>query len=61
MSENQASCHETPKEVTLLHPPLPVFAPARVLFRLSLLSLLSPVCAKEFLRDQTVAGKDTAM
>ncbi len=46
------------KEATSLHPPLPVFAPARVSFRL--LSL-SPVCTKDSPRDQTVAGKVAAV
>ncbi len=50
-------CVKAPKEATLLHPPLPVFAPARILFRLLSLSLLRPVYIKDSQQEETVAGK----
>ncbi len=45
----------------MLHPPLPVFAPAHVLFGLLKLSLLGPVGTKNSRKDQTVAGEVAAV
>ncbi len=54
MSGNRA------KEAAALHPPLPIFALARISFILLSLSLLSSVYTKDSQRDEMVAGKVAA-